>query len=96
MKNIIYRLRFLLFILGILFAILYSSTNKPSLEPLDNGNIQKAVLIDSLTAKIDDLNHELYIRQTIIDRYEIAISIYKEQNPKAMEKLEYILYTQTE
>jgi hypothetical protein len=31
-----------------------------------------------------------------VDRYEIAIAIYKDENPKAMEKLEYILYTQTE
>jgi hypothetical protein len=31
-----------------------------------------------------------------VDRYEIAIEIYKEENPKAMEKLEYILSTQTE
>lgn len=96
MKNIIYRLRFVLFILGILFAILYSSTSKPKLEPLDNGNIQKAELIDSLTNVIDSLKHELYISQTIEDRYQIAIDIYKYENPKAMEKLEFILYTQTE
>ena len=89
-------LRVVILVLGIVFAIFFAYTNNPRLEPLDNGNIQKAVTIDSLTAKIEDLKHELFISQTIIDRYEIAIAIYKEQNPKAMEKLEYILYTQTE
>lgn len=96
MKNFIFRFRYFLFFFGVVFAVVYTSVKNPRLEPLDNGNIQKAVLIDSLTTKIEDLKHELFISQTIIDRYEIAISIYKEENPKAMEKLEYILYTQTE
>lgn len=96
MKDLIFKMRYFLFFFGVVFATVYMIEKNPRLEPLDNGNIQKAVTIDSLKAKLEDLEHELYIRQTIIDRYEIAISIYKEENPKAMEKLEYILYTQTE
>lgn len=96
MKELIFKLRYFLFFFGVVFATVYMIEKNPRLEPIESGNIQKAVLIDSLTAKIEDLKHELYISQTIIDRYEIAIAIYKEENPKAMEKLEYILYTQTE
>lgn len=96
MKEGIITIRYFLLCFGLIFAIIYMIEKNPRLEPIDNGNIQKAVLIDSLTAKIEDLKHELYVTQTIVDRYEIAIAIYKEQNPKAMEKLEYILYTQTE
>jgi len=90
------QLRVILFAFGIIFAIAYFLFGKPKIEPLDNGNIQKAVMIDSFTNVIDSLKHELYVTQTIVDRYEIAIAIYKDENPKAMEKLEYILYTQTE
>jgi hypothetical protein len=89
-------LRIILFAFGILFAIAYFFFEKPKFEFLEGGDIQKAELMDSLTNVIDSLKHELYVTQTIVDRYEIAISIYKEDNPKAMEKLEYILYTQTE
>jgi hypothetical protein len=88
--------RLILFAFGIIFAIAYLLVTKPIIEPIEGGNIQKAELIDSLTNVIDSIKHELYVTQTIVDRYEIAISIYKEDNPKAMEKLEYILYTQTE
>jgi hypothetical protein len=90
------QVRVILFSFGIIFAIAYFFFAKPKIELLDNGNIQKAELMDSLTNVIDSLKHELYVTQTIVDRYEIAIAIYKEENPKAMEKLEYILYTQTE
>jgi hypothetical protein len=90
------QLRVILFSLGILFAIAYFFFAKPKIEPLEGGNIQKAELVDSLMNEIDSLKHELYVTQTIVDRYEIAIAIYKEENPKAMEKLEYVLSTQTE
>ncbi len=90
------QIRIFLFLFGITFALAYFFFGKPRIEPLENGNIQKAVMIDSLTNVIDSLKHELYVTQTIVDRYEIAIAIYKDENPKAMEKLEYILYTQTE
>ena len=88
--------RLILFAFGIIFAIAYLLLTKPIIEPLEGGNIQKAEFQDSLINEIDSLKHELYVTQTIVDRYEIAIEIYKEENPKAMEKLEYILYTQTE
>ena len=88
-------IRMILFAIGI-NAIAYFFFVKPKIEPLEGGNIQKAELVDSLMNQIDSLKHELYVTQTIVDRYEIAIAIYKEENPKAMEKLEYVLNTQTE
>ena len=45
---------------------------------------------------IDSLNSELFIQQNIVGRYEIALEMLKEENPKAGEQYELILTTQTE
>lgn len=45
---------------------------------------------------IDSLTGEIFIQQTVVGRYEIALEMLKEENPKAAEQYELILNTQTE
>lgn len=52
--------------------------------------------IDSLTNISDSLHDESFIHFTEASRYEIALEIYKEKNPKAVEEIELIKITQTE
>ena len=58
-------------------------------EVVVGGDIQKGETIDSLQS-------ELFVKETIIQRYEIALEMLKEENPKAAEAYELILTTQTE
>ena len=58
-------------------------------EVVVGGDIQKGETIDSLQS-------ELFVKETIIQRYEIALDMLKEENPKAAEAYELILTTQTE
>ena len=59
------------------------------MEVLVGGDIEKAQTIDSLQS-------ELFVQQTIAMRYEIALEMLKEENPKAAEAYELILTTKTE
>jgi hypothetical protein len=59
------------------------------MEVVVGGDIQKAELIDSL-------QNELFVIQTVNARYEIALELLKEENPKAAEAYELILTTKTE
>lgn len=52
--------------------------------------------IDSLTNVSDSLFHESFQNSIEAMRYEAALEIYKEQNPKAVEEIELIKTTQTE
>ena len=52
--------------------------------------------IDSLTKISDSLHDESFIHFTEAGRYEIALEIYREKNPKAVEEIELIKTTQTE
>jgi hypothetical protein len=52
--------------------------------------------IDSLTNISDSLHDESFIHFTEASRYEIALEIYKDKNPKAVEEIELIKTTQTE
>ena len=52
--------------------------------------------IDSLTNISDSLRDESFINFIEVSRYEIALEIYKEKNPKAVEEIELIKTTQTE
>jgi hypothetical protein len=54
-----------------------------------SNNIQKTELIDSLRS-------ELFVKETIIMRYEVALDMLKEDDKKAADKFELILTTQTE
>ena len=56
---------------------------------------QKAT-IDSLTNISDSLRDESFIHFVEASRYEMALEIYKDKNPKAVEEIELIKSTQTE
>jgi hypothetical protein len=57
---------------------------------------EQKTTIDSLTNLSDSLRDESFIHFTEAGRYEIALEIYKEKNPKAVEEIELIKTTQTE
>ena len=59
------------------------------IEVVVGGDIQKANTIDSLQS-------ELFVQQTIVTRYEVALELLKEEDKKAADKFELILTTQTE
>ncbi len=59
------------------------------MEVVVGGDIQKAQTIDSL-------NSELFVQQTTVTRYEVALELLREQDKKAADKFELILTTQTE
>jgi hypothetical protein len=56
---------------------------------------QKAT-INSLTNISDSLRDESFIHFVEAGRYEMALEIYKDKNPKAVEEIELIKTTQTE
>lgn len=51
---------------------------------------------ESLIHEVDSLNHEIFHHQLNIGRYEMALELLKEQNPKAYQEFQTILNTQTE
>ncbi len=59
------------------------------IEVVVGGDIEKAQTIDSLQS-------ELFVQHTINMRYEMALEMLKEENPKAAEAYELILTTKTE
>ena len=65
--------------------------NPPAVDTtyLGGGDIQKAQLIDSLQS-------ELFVQQTIVGRYEVALEMFKEENPKGAEQFQLIMSTKTE
>jgi hypothetical protein len=52
--------------------------------------------IDSLTNISDSLRDESFIHFVEAGRYEMALEIYKDKNPKAVEEIKLIKTTQTE
>jgi hypothetical protein len=52
--------------------------------------------IDSLTNLVDSLYHESFVNSIESNRYQIALEIYKEINPGAVQEIELIKTTQTE
>jgi hypothetical protein len=81
---------------GLVFSILTSLW----LTVMWNNSIitvnQQKNKIDSLTNISDSLHDESFIHFTEASRYEIALEIYKDINPKAVEEIELIKTTQTE
>ncbi len=59
------------------------------IEVVVGGDIQKAQLIDSLQS-------ELFVTQTVVGRYEVALELFREKNKKGADEFELILSTQTE
>lgn len=54
------------------------------------------ITIDSLTNTSDSLRDESFIHFIEASRYEMALEIYRDVNPKAVEEIELIKTTQTE
>jgi F420-0:gamma-glutamyl ligase-like protein len=61
-----------------------------------NKVIDQKNTIDSLTILSDSLRDESFIHFVEATRYEMALEIYKDKNPKAVEEIELIKITQTE
>ncbi len=59
------------------------------IEVVVGGDIQKAELVDSLQS-------ELFVTQTVVGRYEVALELFREKNKKGADEFELILSTQTE
>jgi hypothetical protein len=57
---------------------------------------EQKVTINSLTNISDSLRDESFIHFVEAGRYEMALEIYKDKNPKAVEEIELIKTTQTE
>jgi hypothetical protein len=57
---------------------------------------EQKIAIDSLTNISDSLRDESFIHFVEAGRYEMALEIYKDKNPKAVEEIELIKITQTE
>ena len=57
---------------------------------------KKKKTIDSLTNISDSLYHESFVNSIESNRYQIALAIYKEINPGAVQEIELIKTTQTE
>ena len=66
------------------------------IEVLGNGDIAKAHTIDSLQTKIDSLQSEIFIRNTIVGRYEVAFQLFMERNPEAAKQYGTIISNETE
>ena len=52
--------------------------------------------VDNRQATIDSLKSEIFVKETIIMRYEITLEMLKEEDSVAADKFEYIMYTKTE
>jgi hypothetical protein len=63
---------------------------------IPGGDITSAKEIDRLQKLSDSLRDESFIHFTEAGRYEVALEIYKEKNPKAVQEIELIKATQTE
>ena len=66
---------------------------------ITNKNIDienKNLKIEDLTKKTDSLYNENLPCQIELGRYQVALEIFKEENPKAAAQLELIISTKTE
>jgi hypothetical protein len=80
---------FVLSILTLLWLIVICSNSIITVKEQKN-------TIDSLTNISDSLRDESFIHFVEAARYEMALEIYKDKNPKAVEEIELIKITQTE
>ena len=68
-----------IFLIGTIF---YQNTGKRKPIPMQQ------VKIDSLQNVIDSIRDEAYMWERTVDRYDVAIELFKENNPTQAEKLE--------
>ena len=76
--------KYVILILVILFGTIIFQEYK--ISQLDN----------KTTVNVDSLQNELFIKQTEVGRYEMALEMLKEEDSIAASKFENILYTKTE
>ena len=65
-------------------------------QSLQGGDILKTQSYDSVLALKDSFYYENFNNSNIVGRYEVALEILKEENPKAAEQFQKILSTKTE
>jgi hypothetical protein len=80
--------RFLIVIL-FMFSVWVVVKNRINVSQIDKSN---KIVVDSLRNAIDSLNNELFIQQTNITRYEIALGQLKEIDSISAKKFEDKLY----
>lgn len=66
------------------------------LNYLNGGDIAKAQYIDSLQNSIDSLSDEVFMKSTIIMRYELSTEYLKEVNPSSYAQFQNYFDTETE
>lgn len=81
---------------GLIISILLTLWMSVMWGNAGNTVIEQQKTIDSLTNSSDSLYHESFVNSIEASRYEIALEIYREKNPKAVEEIELIKTTQTE
>lgn len=72
------------------------ANNRDAINELQDKSIQLSKTMDTLKTTIDSLNNEVFIFKTNQERYEIAIEMFKEENPKGYDQLQYIISHKTE
>jgi uncharacterized protein YlxW (UPF0749 family) len=77
------------FIIGIVLLLII---DKYLVKPVETEHTQEL----ELRKQVDSLQAELFIKQTQVGRYEIALELFKEEDSVAADHFEYILSTQTE
>ena len=85
----------ILFIITLLLCLAFYFI-KDGIKTTTKEAIQYQATIDSLNNEIDSLNHEIFHKQLQIGRYDVALELLKEEDPKAAETFELILNTNTE
>lgn len=79
-----------------MFLIYHYSSSEEDVRKLQSSVKAEKMNIQNLEYLIDSLNNEIFILKTNQERYEIAIEMFKSENPNAYKELEYILYNKTE
>ena len=81
---------------GILFFGYRNFSSNKDLMKLQSSLKEEKMKIQNLENIVDSLNNEIFIFKTNQERYEIAIEMFKSENPTSYKKLEFILNNKTE
>lgn len=81
---------------GILFIGCRNFPSNKDLMKLQSTLKDEKMKIQNLENIVDSLNNEIFIFKTNQERYEIAIEMFKLENPTSYKKLENILNNKTE
>jgi hypothetical protein len=93
------KINYLLLSAAILFCVIctyFFIKNQGLIRQLNENNIKLTNLFDTLKTVTDSLNNEVFIYKTNQERYEIAIEMFRIDNPKGYEQLQYIITHKTE